>query len=215
MGRPAGSRNRDYEIERRRIAVSLVPALVSRDGVATSARELAIAAGISVPTLLHYFGSREGAWRAALEALGELGAAHVDRAATEDHGPVHPSTRWLLTSFREAWERFGVGAMFGAGLALGMRSEEVGPTFVNTILEPTLQAAERRIQAHIDQGELPPFDVRAAALALLSPLVLALLHQGALGGDRCRPLDLDALIDTHHAAWMRGWAGTESARQGG
>lgn len=205
MGRRAGSRNRDYEAERTRLALSLAPLLRARDGVATSVRELAAAADVSVPTLLHYFGSREGVWRATLEAMGALGAAHVARAGQEDHGPVQPSTLWLLTSFHEAWVRYGVGEMFGAGLALGMRSEVVGPTFVNTILEPTLQAAERRIEAHIAADEMLPVDVRAAGLALLSPLVLALLHQGALGGDQCRPLDIGALIAHHHEAWMRGW----------
>lgn len=210
MARPAGSRNRDYEAERQRLALSLAPALLQRDGVSTSVRELASAAGVSVPTLVHYFGSREGAWRAAVEALGALGAEHVARAAAEDHGPPGPSTRWLLDAFVEAWTRFGVGAMFGAGLSLGMRSEEVGPAFVNAILEPTLQSAERRIQDHIDRGELPAMDVRIAALALLSPVVLALLHQGALGGDRCRPLEMRRVLDAHHEGWMRGWAGLSS-----
>ncbi len=205
MARPTGSRNHDYAQERERIALSLAPALLGREGVATSVRELAARADISVPTLLHYFGSKEGAWRATVEALGGLGAQHLARASDEDHGLPEPSTRWLLDAFVEAWQRFGVGAMFGAGLALGMRSEEVGPAFVDAILEPTLQSAERRIEGHIARGEMAPVDVRVAALALLSPVVLALLHQGALGGDRCRPLAMDALLASHHAAWMRGW----------
>lgn len=205
MARPVGSRNRDYAAERERLALAMAPALLQREGVATSARELAATAGVSVPTLMHYFGSRDGAWRAAVEALGAMGEPHTARAGEEDHGPPGPSTRWLLDSFLEAWTCFGVGEMFGAGLSLGMRSEEVGPAFVNTILEPTLRAGERRLEAHIERGEMAPVDVRAAALALLSPLVLALLHQGPLGGDGCRPLDMDALLDAHHAAWMRGW----------
>lgn len=214
MARPPGSRNRDYELERERLAVALVPVLLHRDNVASSLRELATAAGVSVPTLRHYFGSREGAWRAAVEALGQLGATHIARTAEEERGGPAESTRWVLDGFVQAWTRFGVGTMFAAGLALGMASEEVGPAFVNALLEPTLQAAEARLSRHIARGELAPMDVRAAALALLSPVVLALLHQGALGGDRCRPLDLGALLDAHHAAWMRGWASppAEAAR---
>lgn len=205
MGRPAGSRNRDYADERDRLALALAPALLQRDGVGVSVRELASMAGVSVPTLTHYFGSREGAWRASVEALGRLGAQHVARAAQEDHGPPLPSTRWFLDSFVDAWTLFGVGAMFNAGLSLGMASEVAGPAFVNAILEPSLQAAERRIQDHISRGEMAPVDVRAAALTLLSPVVLALLHQGPLGGDRCRPLDVRALVGVHHEAWARGW----------
>lgn len=205
MPRPAGSRNRDYSDERDRLALALAPALLRREGASVSARDLAAVAGVSVPTLTHYFGSRAGAWRACVEALGRLGAVHVARAGDEDHGPPLPSTRWLLGSFIDAWTMFGVGAMFNAGLSLGMASEEVGPAFVNAILEPSLQAAERRIEGHIRRGEMAPVDVRAAALALLSPIVLALLHQGPLGGDRCRPLDVRALAEVHHEAWARGW----------
>lgn len=205
MARPAGSRNRDYEAERERLALALVPALLGRDGVSISLRELALAANVSVPTLNHYFVDREGVWRAAVEAMGRQGAAHVARAAVEPHGPPGPSTRWFLDSFVEAWQKYYVGAMFGAGLALGMRSEAAGPAFVDGILEPSLQAAEQRLRDHIARGEMGAVDVRAAALALVAPVVLALLHQGPLGGAGCRPLDIPALIEVHHAAWMRGW----------
>lgn len=206
MARPSGSRNRDYEPERARLALALARCLIAGGGAPLSAREMAAGIGVSVPTLVHYFGSRDGAWRAAIETIGRMGDAAIERAATEDHGPPGPSTRWFLESFVQAWTRHGVGAMFGTGLALGMRSSQAGPGFINGILEPSLQAAERRLARHVERGEIPPMDLRAAALALLSPVVLALIHQGPLGGDRCRPLDIDALIDVHHVAWLRGWA---------
>ncbi len=211
MARPPGSRNQDYEIERERLAFALTPVLLSREGVGSSMRELAAAAGVSVPTMRHYFGSREGAWRACVEVLGQMGAQHIARTADEERGPPGPGTRWVLEAFTAAWTRFGVGPMFSAGLALGMASEEVGPAFINAILEPTLQAIERRLLRHIAAGEMAEVDVRAAALALLSPVVLALLHQNTLGGDRCRPLEMGALLDVHHEAWMRGWVRTPEA----
>jgi len=81
----------------------------------------------------------------------------------------------------------------------------VGPAFLDAVLEPVLQAAEARLERHVARGELPAMDTRAASLALLSPIVLGLLHQGPLGGSGCRPLDVPTFVDRHYAAWARGW----------
>lgn len=205
MGRRPGSLNRDYDETYDRLALATLPALLRPDGADASLRELAGLAGISTPTLLHYFGSREGVWRAALEAMGRVGAIHMATVADAEVGELEASSRFLLTQFSAAWSQYGVAAMFRAGLQLGLKSSGVGPVFVESILEPVLVMAERRLQRHADAGELDP-DVRAASLALMSPVVLAFLHQGALGGDTCRPLDLEQFIHAHHRAWLRGWS---------
>ena len=46
--------------------------------------------------------------------------------------------------------------------------------------------------------------VGAAALALVGPVVLALLHQVDLLGSACRPLDIDAFIEVHIQGWLEG-----------
>jgi AcrR family transcriptional regulator len=203
MARPAGTRNVGFEGKRDALAFALVSrVLVSPP---PSFRELAESAGVSVPTLRHYFEDRDGAIRGALDAMYRMGAAHIARSGTDAMGPVAPSLRWFLDQFREAWERYGVGRMITAGLAEGLGSAGVGPTFIDTMLEPSLQAAEVRIAAHVARGDLEPCDVRHAALELLCPVLLALLHQGPLGGVACRPLDVDAFLDDHLRRFLRAY----------
>lgn len=203
MGRPAGARNAGFEAKREALAFALVPRVMATPP--PSLRELAEHAGVSVPTLRHYFGDRDGAVRSALEAMHTLGSVGFARSATEALGPLPDSLRWFLASFREAWERYGAGKMIAAGLAEGLGNDGVGPTFVETMLEPSLQAAERRLAVHAERGEIAAGNLRHAALELVSPVLLALLHQGPLGGDRCRPLDLDAFVDDHLARFVRAW----------
>jgi hypothetical protein len=48
----------------------------------------------------------------------------------------------------------------------------------------------------------PPRRRHAGAI---SAALLALLHQQALGGARCRPLELSAFGEAHRAGWLAGW----------
>lgn len=211
MARPAGTRNQGFDEKRDALAFALVPRVMTPP--TPSFRELADAAGVSVPTLHHYFGDRDGAVRAALEAMHALGARGIERSATQAIGPLAESLRWFVDGFRDAWDNCGTGRMVAAGLSEGLGSEAVGPSFVATMLEPSLQAAERRLAVHRERGELVDGDLRHAALALLSPVLLAMLHQGPLGGARCRPLDLDAFLDDHLARFVDAW-GKRSSDEG-
>ncbi len=207
MGRRQGAHNVGYEARREALALALVPALLSEGGAASSLRALASAAGVSVPTLVHYFGDRAGAVRAGVAAMGSLGGRYLDQLANEPHGAAEASLRWALGEVVQAWRRFGVGRVIAAGFAAGLHDPGVGPAFITELLEPLLQACERRIATHMAAGELPAGDARAASLALIGPVVLALLHQDALSGASCRPLDVDAFTVGHLAAFLRGWRG--------
>lgn len=205
MSRTAGARNRDYDARRDALAVAMIPRLLAPDGPRVSARELAAAAGVSVPTLRHYFGGRGGAFAAAIGAMRRLGAMHLDRAAREPHGGVSRSLHWFVSELILGWEQFGVGGMVGSAIAAGMFDTEVGPACVNDILEPILQGAEVRLAGHVAAGEIAVPDVRAAALTLVAPIVLALLHQGPLGGAGCRPLDVRAFARAHVDRFLVGY----------
>lgn len=205
MSRPAGRRNADYEQEREHLVNRLLPALLRPGGPELSFREMAQAAEVSPATLRHYFGTREQVFAAALSVLHRAGLPHLHAAATQPISGVRASLDWLLRNVILGW-RVGVGAVHALGLGAGLLHDRLGPAYISEVLEPTLQAAEARLSRHIAEGELELCDVRHAALELLSPIVLGLLHQDSLFGARCRPLDLDRFLEDHLDRFLRAYA---------
>lgn len=205
MTRVKGSRNADYEEARARLLGAVRARLTEPGGAQASFRDLAAAAGVSVPTLRHYFGTREELLVAAMVAMHQEGLPYMHAGATAPRGPPPESLKWFLGFLVEGWSR-GVGALHAFGLTAGLGHELLGPAYVRELLEPTLQVAEARLARHIAEGELRPCDVRHAALALVSPVVMALLHQGALSGASCRPLDVPHFVEEHLEAFLRAYA---------
>ncbi len=206
MTRAKGSRNADYPQARARLLEAVRARVCEPGGAQASFRELAEVAGVSVATLRHYFGTREALLAEVMAAMHRSGLPYMHQAATEPHGSLRESVTWFLGFLLQGWTRGGVGAMQAFGLTAGLRHETLGPAYVQELLEPTLQVAEVRLARHMAEGEMRPCDVRHAALALVSPVVLALLHQGALSGARCRPLDVPRFLEDHVDAFVRAYA---------
>ncbi|AKT39039.1 TetR family transcriptional regulator [Chondromyces crocatus] len=203
MGRPAGSRNPDFEATRASLLRGLLARVTEPDGARASLRELAAAAGVSASTLRHYFGSREGVLAAVFAHWHEGGRPYLLSVATEPLAPVRASLDGLLRRLGEAFDQHGVGEVFAVGLAVGLRQETLGPAYLQEVLDPLLEAVEARLARHVARGELRAGEVRHMALSLMSPPLLALLHQGALGGVACRPLSYTRFCDDHIAAFLR------------
>lgn len=96
--------------------------------------------------------------------------------------------------------RDGLGAIHRLGMTYGLSTPDFGPTYLTSVLEPTLRTAEARLARHVADGRLPPLDLRAAALSLVAPVVMSLLHQDTFGGTVTRPLDVEAFV-VLHAGW--------------
>ncbi len=196
MGRAKGSRNKDFESSRREIAASVVRHALDAPGEIPSFRELARIADVTPNALRHYFPSRDAVLVAALAESRREGEVHLERAAGAGAAtpPLARSLREYLEHFVMGFT-FGVGHLIAFGLGAGLSNVAVGPAFVDSILEPTLAALESRLALHAARGELKPCDLRLAALSLLSPVLMGLIHQQPLGGSTCRPLDITKVAE--------------------
>lgn len=200
MARPTGALNQDHAATRAKLAAAAFDRLCAADGIRVSFRELAQSAGVSVPTLRHYFEDREGVISAALEHARKLGAPYLLMMTRPPDGPLRESVLSTMRFLAMGWP-MGLDKCHAMGLAQGLDEPRLGPAYVNEVLEPTTQAFEARLAHFAARGELKDCSLRVAALALVAPVLVALLHQGALGGRACRPLDIDAFLVEHVERW--------------
>lgn len=183
-------------------------------GARCSLHDLARAADVSIPTINHYFGGRSGAIAAALRATPDEARIHIASVADPENMALPRSLEALAHALARAWVTFGVGKLFTAGLSAGLDDAISGPGYLEGVLEPTVLAMEERLRVHARRGEadLDPVDelaVRTAALAFLSPLLIALVHQNELAGRTCRALDLPAFVGAHVTRFARAY-GTDA-----
>lgn len=205
MGRPSGSRNPDYDKRRHSLALRVAWALSGGEGRPATLAALARVAGVSVPTLKHYFGDLDGVVEAALDAARVNAAEYLANSRDPQDMDLCSSMTRVGQGLLAAWPE-GLGRLFEGALSQGLGHSERGPSVVNHLLEPTIQAIETRLGVHQKRGELrADADLRSASVAFLSPILLGMLHQHELGGVGCRPLDAQAFFDQHLQAWIRGW----------
>lgn len=205
MARKTGDRNRDFEHKRELILDALQKRLLGEDAPRITMNEMAIAAGVSLSSLRHHFGSRSELIAALLVRYGRMGKPYLAQVTVAPSQPVRESLPLLLKMILLGL-RHGVLDVHAAGLAVGMRDPIVGPAYLQQILEPTLRAVETRLAHHVQLEELKPCDLRVAALSLISPLLLAAIHQHGLGGHNVRPLSLDALCDELASRFIRAYS---------
>ena len=206
MARIEGSVNADHDEKRLALARRALKAW-TREGTGTSMRALARACDVSVPTLTHYFKDRAGLFEAVMEQALADGRAHMDAAARlgADESAEQALGR-LLEYIAFGWRQGELRVLHELGMGEGMGAPARGASYVRHVLEPTFESGERLIAALVAAQELPPMDVRAASLTLLSPLLMGLLHQDTLCGAEHRELDVGAFIGEHVVRWVAGHA---------
>ena len=207
MGRPPGARDREYDAKRTALARSLSGRLQRVDGAPAALSDLAVTAGVSTTTLRHYFGDRDGVVRAVLETVRDDSERYLRGGTTVRGRPPERTLPDLLLGTVLAWRDHGLDRTLTGALAVGLGSATRGPHVVASLLEPLLQAVEGLLAEHAERGELPALSAeraREAALALVAPLLLALLHQHALDGRTVRPLDVESLARSHAELVLAG-----------
>lgn len=208
MSRPKGIRDADYEVKRRALLQGMAVRLMSREVAKPSLRDLAAAANVTVPTLQHYFGGRSQVIDAILEEQLRLGAHGLAAQATSDQpfgASMRDYARALVRALGAARD-VRLGDLFAVSLAEGMVDPSISASTLRHILDPTIATLQARLGEHIARGEMIQADTRTAALMLMSPLLLASLHQDQLGGAAHDPMALEAMADELSAAFVRAFA---------
>jgi AcrR family transcriptional regulator len=205
VAKTKGARSSEYDAKRRALVERMIPRVTGPGQTRPSLRALAEAAQASLPTIKHYFGSREGVIEAVFAELEAQGRPYTEEAATA-RTPFDASVREFVTFAAFGLRHTPVGDMLGAGLAEGLLDAKLGPSCVDHLLEPTLEALTVRLQAHQAAGEMREGSARHAALSLFAPVLLACHHQNQLGGRERHALDLDAFLGEHAEAFIRAHA---------
>jgi len=208
VSRPKGSRDIGHEAKRQDLLAKMTLHMVRRDGGRASLRELAAAAEVSVPTLRHYFGDRSQVIDAVLAESLRRGRPGLD-AQRQDGRPFEASIRHYakdLVAALTAPKTVRLGDLFAISLAEGFLDPRIGPSTLTHIVDPTVDALQARLAQHVERGEMIATDLRAAALMLVSPLLLTCLHQQQLCGDETSPLKLEALVEDVAGAFLRAYS---------
>jgi AcrR family transcriptional regulator len=212
LPRPKGARDADYESRRSDLLRSMARHMMRRDSPRPSLRELAAAAGVSVPTLRHYFGARPQVIDAIFEERLKIGRQALDEQSRSDR-PFAESildfARALVgTMAAEREVRFG--DLIAVSLGEGLIDPGVSRSTLRHVLDPTVATLERRLRDHVARGEMIDTDLRGAALMLVSPLLFASLHQDQMGGAAESPIRLDEMVERVSAAFVRAFCRTEA-----
>lgn len=212
MPRPKGSRDADHETKRRELLRRMSIRMMRREVVRPSLRDLAGAAQVSVPTLRHYFGGRPQVVDAILAECLRLGRHGLDAQSQSDQPFAQSIQDYALALVRalQAPRDVRLGDLFAVSLAEGLLDAQVSRSALEHIVEPTLVVLETRLRHHIGRGEMIEANVRAAALMLLSPLLVACLHQEQMNGSALRPLALEELAITLGESFVRAYAAPAS-----
>ena len=208
MSRPKGSRDADHEAKRRDLLSKMTLHMVRREGARLSLRELAMAAEVSVPTLRHYFGDRAQTIDAVLAECLRRGRPGLDAQRRSDQ-PFDQSVGDYaadLVLALTAPKTVRLGDVFAISLAEGFLDPSMGPSALTHILDPTIEALQARLADHVARGEMIATDLRSAAIVLISPLLMACLHQQQLRGQATSPLVIARLREDVAAAFVRAYA---------
>lgn len=203
MPRPAGTRNPEYQQRRAALIAKLERRLVDPPN-RPNMLELARSAEVSIPTLKHYFGDRAGVVAAVLVD----GRARGDRfmaIAAEPSGPFPQSIADLVSFVVQGFTRGRLGDLLAVGFAEAFRDAAASAAYLDNIMDPMIAAAGARLATHVERGEMIDVDTRHAALGLIGPLFLALVHQFDFAGKAHHPIDLEAFGAQHGAAFIRAY----------
>lgn len=203
MSKTKGSRSKDYDAKRTELLRRIGKFLLSNPSHKVSMRQIAEACDVSMPTLTHYFDNRNGISYAWLEQCWKDAENHLQDAA-KPKGKLASCIKHKLKDLHQAFTSFGLDRLHIWGMTEGLGDALLGTAYLEFFLEPTLQANEQWLKHYQEKGDIDAqLNVRFAAISLISPLIILLMHQHALCGDRLRPANMEAFINQHAEHFLR------------
>jgi AcrR family transcriptional regulator len=197
MSKTKGSRSKDYDSKRLELLRKIGGFLMENPTQKASMRQIATACDVSMPTLIHYFQNRESISHAWLEQCWKDARHHLQEGA-QPKGTLAHCIKYKLQNIADAFMLFGLDKLHIWGLTEGLGDTFLGPSYLQFFLEPTLQACEAWLSYYKNKGDIDSsVDIRFAAISLISPLIILLMHQHALSGSDVRPADIQTFINQH------------------
>jgi AcrR family transcriptional regulator len=203
MSRNIGSRNADFETAKAALLGRIRKALHG-DHPPSSFRSLAKSAGVTIPTLRHYFGGREELFAAVFADCHAGGRTELEIAQAPS-GPFRKSIHDLVRHLVDGFRYGRLDRLHAVGLTEGLLDAGVARAYLADILEPTLDAIRQRLEAHIARGEMRSMNARHAALGLASPVLVLFLHQNGLCGAATYPTEIEAFVADHIEAFVKAY----------
>jgi AcrR family transcriptional regulator len=167
---------------------------------ATSVREICAASGITKPTLYHFYGSKEGVYRALVD--GSLERFHRDLVAVlETDGPLADRLRHLILTWFDATRSEPDLARFILALTHDPPSSAPRTDFL-TFYDEILSHVTRAIETAETRGEVAPGPVDVRVLVLMGALGEAVHGYLLAGRPDLTPGLVDSLIDVVLNGWV-------------
>jgi AcrR family transcriptional regulator len=182
-----------------RILLSALELFSSKGYDATSVREICAAAGITKPTLYHFYGSKEGVYRALVDGALEDFRRAVTRALKAPGSAVDRLRRVGRAYFESARGRRDL-LRFIFGLIHNPATSAPRTDFPRFYDEVVAQIAAE-VESGVARGEFVPGRTDLRMLMLMGALGEALCGYLMVGKPQLSPTLADALIDAVLAGW--------------
>jgi AcrR family transcriptional regulator len=175
--------------------------LFSRKGyAATAVREICEAAGITKPTLYHFFGSKEGVYRALVDGTLERHRGAVE-AALESGGSLRDRLKRVARGYFEATRRDPELIRFIVGLVHNPSRSAPGTDFTE-YYDAFVALVARALEDGVASGEVAPGPAEARLLVFFGALGEALCGSLICGRPELTDRLADALVDTILGGWL-------------
>jgi AcrR family transcriptional regulator len=171
------------------LLATLAQTAIAERSAPVSLRQFAIKAGVSEPTLRHYFSDRQGVVIAIIGFFADGARDWIERSAQPADSVVEAVNGYADLAMEGAdTDVFAQAHAFA--LVESIHDPVVARAYLDLVIEPSLQAIENRMRASVDPDGQDPDRVRHSALALYGTVLIAVLHQRLLRGGEARPLDM-------------------------